>query len=155
MIQRTQSQRGRSMPGSHRTDTQTLHLKGQSPSHSSNYWLYCQMPSISRRQLGNSDSSGSSPHEGRAVKKQTEKQRVSLQTPGFPRLPDVDSEQHPEFCWGNTVIGQLATAQRRLQMWIGKLLQWADCSSRGRVATFVMQKLGLSLLLWICVGPSV
>lgn len=68
--------------------------------------------------------------------KQTEKQRANLPDfQGFPRLRpgllDVDSQQPEEFCWGNTVIGQLANGLKKNADVDWKVLQWVDCSSGG------------------------
>lgn len=69
-VQRKPSQRGHSFLLSHRTGTQTLQLRGQSSSHTSNCLLLALLPDAShqpRRRLGNSDKSGSRPDGGRAV----------------------------------------------------------------------------------------
>lgn len=126
---------------SHRTETQLMRqLKGHSSSCTPHYPQCCllwQKPSIKSqvtwelRQLKSQVPMGAGQRE-----KQTEKQRTNLPDfQGFPRprpgLLDVDSQQPEEFCWGNTVIGQLANGLKKDADVDWKVLQWADCSSGG------------------------
>lgn len=68
-----------------------------------------------------------------------------------------------EFCWGNTVIGQLANGLKKDAVVDWKVLQWADCSSgegsyfchvKARPPPYIVDLSGTECLGWGQVRPE-
>lgn len=91
----------------------------------------------SHRPLENSDNSRVRSQWGQGSVRSRQRNRAPIyQTSKASRDPGQGSwmwipSSPEEFCWGNTVIGQLANGLKKDAVVDWKVLQWADCSSGG------------------------